>query len=208
MKEKILEMLKTKFNGVSEQTLNRMADKAAKTVTDEDGATTYVDGLVFQSVIDSEADYRATKATQTSIENYEKKHNLKEGKPLESKKEPEPKKEEPPKNDEIPDWGKSVLDFINTMSQKEKQNALKEKKAKIVAKLIELGADEKDKPNLETLVDVSGVPEDADVDEKSNAILSIYNALKKPSSTPPPSKPDEGVDDSYMDKLLKQVKTE
>lgn len=208
MKEKILELLKTKFNGVSEQTLNRMAEKAAKTVTDEDGATTYVEGLGFQSVIDSEADYRATKATQTSIENYEKKHGLKEGKPLESKKDPEPPKNDPPKNDDIPEWGKSVLDFINTMSQKEKQNALKEKKAKIVARLIELGADEKDKPNLENLVDVSGVPEDADVDEKSNAILSIYNALKKPAATPPPGKPDDGVDDSYMDKLLKQVKTE
>lgn len=203
MKEKILELLKTKFNGVSEQTLNRMADKAAKTVADEDAAQAYADGLTFQAVIDSEADYRATKASQTSIENYEKKYGIKEGKAT-SKKDDDEKVDGKAKVDDIPEWGKSVLEFVNQMAKREKENELKEKKSRIISKLIELGADEKDKDKIQSLVDLAGVTEDVDIDEKSTAILGVYNSIKKPAQTRTPDKTD---DDGDVDAFLELLNT-
>jgi hypothetical protein len=79
MKQKIFDALKAKFTGVSDNVLNRIAEKLAKTVTTEDGVQPAVDGVTFQQVIDGEADRRVTEATQTAVTNYEKKHGLKDG---------------------------------------------------------------------------------------------------------------------------------
>jgi hypothetical protein len=79
MKSKILEALKTKHTGVGDTVLNRIADKLARTVTTEDGVATAVDAVTLQSIIESEADRRATEATQSAVGNYEKKHGLKDG---------------------------------------------------------------------------------------------------------------------------------
>ncbi|MDR0657687.1 MAG: hypothetical protein LBG18_01910 [Mediterranea sp.] len=83
MKQLILNALKTKFVGVSENILNRMAEKLAKTITKEDDVQAAVDAVTFQQVIDSESDRRATEAQQTAVANYEKKYSIKEGKPVE-----------------------------------------------------------------------------------------------------------------------------
>jgi hypothetical protein len=79
MRNKILDALKAKFEGVSEAILGRIAEKLAKTVTSEEGVQPAVDGVTFQQVVEAEADRRATEATQTAINNYEKKHGLKDG---------------------------------------------------------------------------------------------------------------------------------
>jgi hypothetical protein len=79
MKQKILEALKAKFQGVGETILSRIAEKLAKTVTTEEGVQPAVDGVTFQQIVDSEADRRATEATQSAVVNYEKKHGLKDG---------------------------------------------------------------------------------------------------------------------------------
>lgn len=81
-KTKILDALKAKFEGVAVTILSRVADKLAKTVTKEEEVETAVDGVSFQQIIEAESDRRATDATQSAIANYEKKHNLKEGKPV------------------------------------------------------------------------------------------------------------------------------
>jgi hypothetical protein len=52
-------------------------------VTEETAVQGTVDAVTVQQVIDGEADRRATEATQTAVSNYEKKHSLKEGKPVE-----------------------------------------------------------------------------------------------------------------------------
>jgi len=83
MKQKILDALKTKFPGVSENILNRIAEKLAKTVTTEEQVQTAIDGVTFQQVIDGEADRRVTEASQTAVANYEKKHGLKDGQKVE-----------------------------------------------------------------------------------------------------------------------------
>jgi hypothetical protein len=97
MKQKILEALKAKFQGVSDTILNRIAEKMAKTVTTEEGVEPAVEGVTFQQIIESEADRRATDATQTAVTNYEKKHGLKDGQKVET--EGATKKDEPDKPD-------------------------------------------------------------------------------------------------------------
>ena len=52
MKQKILEALKTRFIGVDEKVLNRVAEKLAKTVTTEEGVQPAVDATTFQQIID------------------------------------------------------------------------------------------------------------------------------------------------------------
>lgn len=106
MKTKILELLKTKFPGVQDSVLNRIADKAARTITTEDAATTYVEGVVIQQVIESHADSRVTEATNTAVANYEKKHNLKDGKPVETP--PVPPTPQP--GDDAPQYVKDLIE--------------------------------------------------------------------------------------------------
>lgn len=84
MKNRILEALKLKFEGVDAKILNRIADKMAKTVTTEEGVQPAVDGVTFASVLESYGDSRATEASASAVSNYEKKHGLREGKPAET----------------------------------------------------------------------------------------------------------------------------
>lgn len=107
MKEKLLAALKTKFQGVQDSILDRQAEKLAKTVTEEDAIETAVSGVTFETLLQAETDRRATEATQTAVKNYEKKHNLKDGKPVEEpgkKADPDPSKGD----DDIPTWAKSL----------------------------------------------------------------------------------------------------
>jgi hypothetical protein len=119
MKQKILDALKTRFAGVGESILNRIADKLAKTVTTEDAVQGAVDAVTFQQVIDSEADNRATQATQTAVSNYEKKHSLKEGKPVqEGKQEKEIELEKKGNDEDTPKWAKDLIESNKTLSNK------------------------------------------------------------------------------------------
>ena len=76
----ILDALRKKFEGVDEKVLNRIARNAAKTVKSEDEATQFVEDYTIQQVIDSYSDSRVTE----SIASYEKKHGLKDGKPVDA----------------------------------------------------------------------------------------------------------------------------
>ena len=80
----ILTALQTKFDGVDAKILGRIAKKLAKTVTAEDQVQTAVDGVTFQQVLESYGDSRATDATHSAVANYEKKHGIKDGKPVEN----------------------------------------------------------------------------------------------------------------------------
>ena len=64
-----------------------------------------------------EADRRATEATKTAVENYEKKHNLKDGKP--SSSEPtSPPAVEPSKAEEAPAWAKALIESNQALQAK------------------------------------------------------------------------------------------
>ncbi len=120
--ERILAGLKTKFQGVEDATLQRIASKKSEGVTDESKVNSIVEGISFQDVLTSYGDYRADGAQKTAISNYEKKHNIKDGKPIEETKPqqsqtpaptPQPKPVE-----EVPAWAQRLIDSNNTLSDK------------------------------------------------------------------------------------------
>lgn len=108
--ELILAGLQQKFPGVDTATLTRIATKKAEGVTDETKVNSIVEGISFQDVMQNYGDFRAGQAQTSAVSNYEKKHGLKDGKPIENPK-PEPPKPEP-KPDEKPDIAKLIADGI------------------------------------------------------------------------------------------------
>lgn len=118
MFELILKSLQTKYAGVDEKTLTRIAKKLEKTVTKEEDVQTAVDGVSIQDLMDSFADERATSASKTAVANYEKKHNLKDGKPVEP--EPAPNKKDGEGDDlkDAPAWAKAIIESNKSMADK------------------------------------------------------------------------------------------
>lgn len=114
MFELILKALKTKYPGVDAKILERIAKKKAETTTKEEEVKTVVDGVTFQSIIESEGDRRANEAQTTAITNYEKKYKLKDGKAI--------NQPEPPKLNEPPAGGASdeVKQMFAKMEQENK----------------------------------------------------------------------------------------
>lgn len=115
--EQILAGLQQKFAGVDTATLTRIATKKAEGVTDETKVNSIVEGISFQDVLTSYGDFRAGDARITAVANYEKKHNLKDGKPIEN---PEEKKDvkKDDKKDEVPAWAQALIDSNKNLSEK------------------------------------------------------------------------------------------
>ena len=82
--EQILAGLQQKFTGVDTAILTRIATKKAEGVTDETKVNSIVEGIGFSDVLNSYGDFRAGDASKTAVSNYEKRHNLKDGKPVET----------------------------------------------------------------------------------------------------------------------------
>lgn len=133
-RNEILDALKAQFQGVSDKILGRVADNLAKTVTKPEDVQTAVDGVTFQQVLDSYGDSRATDATKTAVLNYEKKHNIKDGKPVAAVEEPKPQ-ETAPLPEETPAWAqaiaKSVETLANTVSKMQGAELTKSRKQKL-----------------------------------------------------------------------------
>ena len=117
--EQILAGLKTKFQGVEDATLQRIASKKSEGVTDEGKVNSIVEGISFQDVLTSYGDYRADGAQKTAVSNYEKKHNIKDGKPIEEPKPQDPLPTPTPQTTEqVPAWAQSLIDSNKTLSEK------------------------------------------------------------------------------------------
>jgi hypothetical protein len=110
MKEKILAALKTKFSGVQDDILDRIAEKLAETVKKEDQIDNAVSGVTFDTLLQSETDRRVTEGNKTTIVNYEKKHSLKDGKPVETKKDPVKPDPKPDDDKDMPAWAKVLIE--------------------------------------------------------------------------------------------------
>lgn len=109
--EQILAGLQQKFSGVDTATLTRIATKKAEGVTDETKVNSIVEGISFQDVMQNYGDFRAGQAQTSAVSNYEKKHGLKDGKPIENPKPEPPKPNDPPKPQET-DIAKMIADGI------------------------------------------------------------------------------------------------
>lgn len=122
MKEKLLALLKTKFPGVDNATLERIAAKRVENVTDEAQLPAIVEGIGFQDVLQSYGDYRAGDAAQTAVRNYEKKHGLKDGMKVDDGGAPYPKTEPAPKPagdvDQVPSWAQAIIDSNKSLAER------------------------------------------------------------------------------------------
>lgn len=157
MKEKILALLKTKFPGVDEATLIRIAEKKATGVTDESQLQTIADGVSFQDVLNSYGDFRANGAVASAVTNYEKKHGLKDGKPIENPNpNPNPKPE-----DMATIIANAVSAAVKPLSDKltqfETEKLQATRQEQILAKAKEYGIPE-------TFAKRYAIPDDADLD--------------------------------------------
>lgn len=158
MKEKILALLKTKFPGVDEATLIRIAEKKANGVTDESQLQTIADGVSFQDVLNSYGDFRANSAVTSAVSNYEKKHNIKDGKPVEN---PNPNPQPAPQDDIATIIANAVNAAVKPLSEKlaqfETEKSQATRQEQILAKAKEYGIPESQAKRY-------GIPEDADLD--------------------------------------------
>lgn len=143
MKQKILDALTTKFEGVDAKILDRVATKLAKTVKTEDEVDTAVDGVTFQEILTSYGDARATEASKTAVSSYEKKHGLKDGKKVtqdddepnnddddepdegddddsedSGKKSRKAKKSHKKDDDKVPAWAKALIDGNKALKER------------------------------------------------------------------------------------------
>ena len=140
--EQILAGLQQKFSGVDTAILTRIATKKAEGVKDETKVNSIVEGISFSDVLNSYGDFRAGDASKTAVTNYEKKYNLKEGKPIEITT--TTKTEE--NKDDVPEWAqalidsnKSLLTEVSTLKQEKLQATRQEQ---ILAKAKEYGIPE------------------------------------------------------------------
>lgn len=150
MKKIILDALKAKFEGVSDNVLGRIADKLARTVTTAEQVKAAVDGYTWQQIIESYADSRVTEASQTAVHNYETKHGLKDGMKIDngggSTLTP-PSQQQPEANkgaQDIPEWAKQMqetnkqlLGRLATMETERTTFARKQKLSELVGRLPE-----------------------------------------------------------------------
>lgn len=146
MKEKILAALRTKFSGIDDAILTRIAEKRAEGVTDESQIPAIVEGVSFQDVVTSYGDFRAGDASNSAVRNYEKKHNLKEGKPV-GNPDPKPEPIQAPKTDDMATMianavsaaVKPLSDKLTGFEQKESQVT---RQTQVLAKAKEYGIPE------------------------------------------------------------------
>jgi hypothetical protein len=180
MKEKLLALLVAKFLGVSKATLERIAEKKAGSVSDESQLQSVADSIDFGQVLQSEVDAKITDSNKKAIQNYESKHKLKDGQPVEDPPAP-PVNPTPPVKDE-PEWFKS---YREAQEQKIKDLEAKNQERETKEKLITL------KSSLKTKLGEKKIPEsywskrnlNVESDEQLDALVteieSDYTAFKQ-----------------------------
>ena len=161
--EQILAGLQQKFTGVDTAILTRIATKKAEGVTDETKVNSIVEGISFSDVLNSYGDFRAGDATRTSVLNYEKRYNLKDGKPIEN---PNPNPNLNPKpEDKTDDMATIIANAVNAavkplsdkLAQFETEKLQATRQEQIMAKAKEYGIPE-------TFAKRYAIPNDADLD--------------------------------------------
>lgn len=161
--EQILAGLQTKFSGVDAAILTRIATKKAEGVTDASQVPTIVGGISFSDVLTNYGDFRAGDASFKSVQTYEKKHNLKDGKPIENPN-PNPTPQLNPNPDQ-PDMAKIIADAVSAavkplsdeLAQFKSEKSQATRQEQILAKAKEYGIPE-------TFAKRYAIPDDADLD--------------------------------------------
>lgn len=180
--EQILAGLQTKFSGVDAAILTRIATKKAEGVTDASQVQTIVDGVGFSDVLNSYGDFRAGDASKTAVTNYEKKHNLKDGEPIEN---PNPN---PNPNPDQPDMATIIANAVSAavkplsdkLSQFETEKTQAARQEQVMAKAKEYGIPE-------TFAKRYAIPDDADLDTYFKDAKQELANIGFSGATPPES---------------------
>ena len=181
--EQILAALQQRFSGVDTAILSRIANKKGEGVTDESKVNSIVEGIGFQDVLNSYGDFRADGAASTAVKNYERKHNLKDGK---AEDEPTPT---PTPTNEPQDIAKLIADAVNAavsplsdkLTQFEAAKAKETRDEQILAKAKEYGIPD-------TIAKRYAIPDDADLDSyfkdaKQELANAGFNGIPSPESS-------------------------
>lgn len=185
--EQILAALQRKFSGVDTAILSRIANKKGEGVTDESKVDSIVEGIGFQDVLNSYGDFRADGAASTAVKNYERKHNLKDGKVVDETK-PAPPPAPAPTN-EPQDIAKLIADAVSAavsplsdkLTQFEAAKAKETRDEQILAKAQEYGIPD-------TIAKRYAIPDDADLDSyfkdaKQELANAGFNGIPSPESS-------------------------
>lgn len=144
IQELILAGLQQKFTGVDTAILTRIANKKAEGITDETKVDSIVEGIGFSDVLNSYGDFRAGDASKTAVTNYEKKHNLKDGKPIVDPTPPAPNPNET--HDDVPAWAQALIDsnksLVSEVTALKQEKAQATRQEQILAKAKEYGIPE------------------------------------------------------------------
>lgn len=79
IKRTALDKLKTKFEGIDEKVLSRIAAKIAKTAKTDEEVSTEVEDLTLMDVINSYTDSRVTDAQDKAVKRYKQEKGIKDG---------------------------------------------------------------------------------------------------------------------------------
>jgi hypothetical protein len=179
--EQILAALQQKFSGVDTAILSRIANKKGEGVTDESKVNSIVEGIGFQDVLNSYGDFRADGAASTAVKNYERKHNLKDGKAVDESTSTT--------ENESQDIAKLIADAVSAavsplsdkLTQFEAAKARETRGEQILAKAKEYGIPD-------TIAKRYAIPDDADLDSyfkdaKQELANAGFNGIPSPESS-------------------------
>lgn len=179
--EQILAALQQKFSGVDTAILSRIANKKGEGVTDESKVNSIVEGISFQDVLNSYGDFRADGAASTAVKNYERKHNLKDGKAVDESTSTS--------ENESQDIAKLIADAVSAavsplsdkLTQFEAAKARETRGEQILAKAKEYGIPD-------TIAKRYAIPDDADLDSyfkdaKQELANAGFNGIPSPESS-------------------------
>ena len=187
--EQILAGLQTKFPGVDTATLTRIATKKAEGVTDETKVNSIVEGISFSDVLNNYGDFRAGQAQISSIANYEKKHGLKDGKPIEGGQQRQQQQQQQGSGeDEKPDIAKMIADgitagikpFADKLAAFEAKEAQNQRNAQVASVAKKYGI-----PDF--MLKDRNIPDEADLDNyfkelKQDMVNNGYKESKAPET--------------------------
>ena len=183
--EQILAGLQQKFAGVDTAILTRIATKKAEGVTDETKVNSIIEGISFSDVLNSYGDFRANTAVTSAVSNYEKKHGLKDGKPIETTTTTTTQQQTAT---EQPDMATIIANAVSAamkplsdkLTQFETEKAQATRQEQILAKAKEYGIPE-------TFAKRYAIPEDADLDTYFKDAKQEFANIGFSGVTPPES---------------------
>lgn len=185
IQELILAGLQQKFTGVDTAVLARIDSKKAEGVTDETKVNSIIEGISFSDVLNSYGDFRANTAVTSAVSNYEKKHGLKDGKPIETTTTTTTQQQTAT---EQPDMATIIANAVSAamkplsdkLTQFETEKAQATRQEQILAKAKEYGIPE-------TFAKRYAIPEDADLDTYFKDAKQEFANIGFSGVTPPES---------------------